>query len=553
MKFLTSETVICLLLISCSPLLSLKSQTSVKKSSSGSVSGTVTLKGKPVAGITVVASNGMGGPQVNTYQAKTDQDGHYRIRDVPPGSCQVKPEAPAFVVSDNSRGTTLIIDEGESVENINFDLAKGGVITGRVTNSEGQPLIEQPVSVMLGEINPNNSGDFNIGMTTGGRTDDRGVYRIFGLRQGKYKVYVGRSESRFPGGPRTRAVQQTFYPDVREVSKAGIVEVSEGSETKNIDITADTNDTSQKFSASGRIIDGVSGQPVSNLRVGIQSFSGGSGGRSFGVSSFSTSTASVTDSEGQFKVEGLVNGKYAIFIDSMPDSDLRADNVPFEISDGDVTGLVIKSFKGASVSGQIVVEGDDKSLRSRLAGLIVQVSVQNSIGGHGKSALTLQDGNFYIGGLPEGTAVVSVQLRQSGPVKPLMISRIERDGVIQPHGLEIKDGEQVTGVKVFVNSSNGTIRGVVKFENGEMPGNHVSVWVTRSDQTRDSTISSSVQVDARGHFVVEGLPAGTYEVNASVYVPGQQRRTQPSGKQQVTVADGVVSEVTITIDLSPGP
>jgi hypothetical protein len=58
-------------------------------------------------------------------------------------------------------------------------------------------------------------------------------------------------------------------------------------------------------------------------------------------------------------------------------------------------------------------------------------------------------------------------------------------------------------------------------------------------------------VDSRGHFIVEGVAAGTYEVNANVFIP--DARKSFSAKQQVNVSDGVVSEVTLNIDLTPQP
>src|SRR6185503_7050296 len=99
-------------------------------------------------------------------------------------------------------------------------LVPGGVITGRVVDSEGQPLIEQHVAVVpadeRAQRRPNASGV---------ATDDRGVYRIFGLPAGRYKVSVG--DPNFYSGVRPRVVTQTFYPDVTDAAKAGIVEVKE--------------------------------------------------------------------------------------------------------------------------------------------------------------------------------------------------------------------------------------------------------------------------------------------------------------------------------------
>ena len=84
--------------------------------------------------------------------------------------------------------------------------------------------------------------------------------------------------------------------------------------------------------------------------------------------------------------------------------------------------------------------------------------------------------------------------------------------------------------------------------NGELPsGGQLTVRVTR---TEDSRFDRPAGVDARGHFLVEGLPAGTYEVLASAYWPGI-RGMPPTRRQQITIADGELQEITLTLDLKP--
>jgi hypothetical protein len=50
--------------------------------------------------------------------------------------------------------------------------------------------------------------------------------------------------------------------------------------------------------------------------------------------------------------------------------------------------------------------------------------------------------------------------------------------------------------------------------------------------------------------VVQGLAAGTYQLNVAVYDPGRYE-TNRIYKQQVTVNDNTVSEVTVTIKTKP--
>ena len=87
---------------------------SVKKSAA-TVAGRVTIKGQPAAGIVVGLRSSESAQFGPTLKATTDQDGKYRIAEVPQGKYEIAPVAPAFVISDvnNSRGQGVIINEGE--------------------------------------------------------------------------------------------------------------------------------------------------------------------------------------------------------------------------------------------------------------------------------------------------------------------------------------------------------------------------------------------------------------------------------------------------------
>jgi hypothetical protein len=163
------------------------------------------------------------------------------------------------------------------------------------------------------------------------------------------------------------------------------------------------------------------------------------------------------------------------------------------------------------------------------------------------------DGSFRMAGLPAGT--VNMQLgARVGPFPPkgFNISRIERDGAaLSPRGLEIKDGEQVTGLRVVLSKGNGTIHGVVKVENGSLPeGAQIYVRLTRTGEHAAGI--RPPPVDARGQFLVEGLPPGTYEVMVSILNNGGPQRLNPV-RREVNVQDGVVTDVVITFDGSATP
>ena len=195
------------------------------KSARGSISGRVTIKDKGVFGVVVALRKFETGNNERIPRATTDQDGFYRLTNIAPGSYEVSPSAPAFVSADLGlqRGKTVLLNEDENVENINFKLTRGGVITGRVTDADGHPVIQQQVYIYRAEdFRPQEP--LQVYTVGGAPTDDRGIYRVFGLMPGRYKVAAGRSEATLSGvvGPGRSSYMQVFYPDASDPIKATV-------------------------------------------------------------------------------------------------------------------------------------------------------------------------------------------------------------------------------------------------------------------------------------------------------------------------------------------
>jgi len=525
------------------------SQTKIqKKPSTGSVSGHVTLHSKGAAGIVVgVRTSDFSSQGAPAIKGTTDADGYYRITGIPAGNYTVSPMTPSYVITDlvpvRGRGRTLLLAEGEDVQDVDFSLERGGVITGRVTDASGRPIVEERLTLIPVDQNQQNVQNLGPGLTNGAQTDDRGVYRIYGLAPGKYKISIGRDDDDYSTVGVGRVVyQRTFYPGTTEPAEARIVEVTEGSEATNIDITL--GPTLPGFVASGKVVDGETGQPVPGLRLGLRRMiNNGYTGVNASVSS---------NNQGEFRLENVIAGKYGILIMPLPGVETRADAVTFEVVDQDVTGLLVKTLKGLSISGNVVVDGkSDSSLPAKLADLRLYAYVRSegSLPGFGHLSAINPDGSFRIGGLSAGNANLSLG-SQGGPTVNFSILRVERDGVALPGGIELNtDEQQVTGVKVFLKYGTGSIRGEVKLENGPLPvGGRLMVWIKKVGEA-GSTFRPYAP-DLRGRFLIEGIAAGDYELNANLNVPG---REPPRATQTITVTDGAVSDVVITIDLKPKP
>ncbi|HKG62100.1 MAG TPA: carboxypeptidase-like regulatory domain-containing protein [Pyrinomonadaceae bacterium] len=517
------------------------------KAPRGSISGRVTIKEKSAEGVVVsLRKNDFTNPYEIAQRATTDQDGLYRIANVPPGTYEVTPSAPAFVPSDSKepRNKTVLVGEDENVDNINFALVRGGVITGKVTDAEGRAVIQQQVNIYRVEIFEQQQGQpRQIYANAGGQTDDRGIYRVFGLLPGRYKVGVGRSDDTFtPSFSAQRSTyQQVFHPDVSDQAKATVIEVGEGTEAKDVDIALGR--TLQTFIASGRVID-EKGLPVSNIRLGLN--------RSAGQRSEFVNTFPTTNNQGDFVIEGLLPGKYGIYLLPNQSGGMRLETLTFDIIDQDLSGLTVKLVPGASVSGIVVVEGENKAGITKIPELQLRAYVSNpgagTGGGLGSSAASpiSPDGSFQITGLPAGMVNFMLAGRTSPfPVKGFIIARIEREGVPLQRSIEIKDGEQVSGIRVVLAYGSGKLRGVLNLDSGVLPnGARYFVRLTKSGQ-----IVSNVrppEADSRGHFLIEDLPAGVYEIQAGVIGLPQLPTTV---KREFSVQDGVTTDITITIEM----
>ena len=520
-----------------------------KKLVTGSVSGRVSLHGKGAAGIIVgVRNTDFSAQPLPAIKGTTDSDGNYRITGLPAGNYQVSPMAPAYVVTDlvaaRARGRTLLLSEGEDVQEVDFSLERGGVIAGRVTDAAGRPVVEEQLTLVTADQNKQNQQMLGPGLGSGAQTDDRGVYRIYGLVPGQYKISVGRDNDTYYSttGVGRVAYKRTFYPDATDPAEAKVIEVTEGSEATDIDITL--GQALPGFVASGRVVDGETGRPVS-LRLGL---------RRVLNNDYAGINASVgANSQGEFRLENITPGKYVVLILPVQGIETRADPVSFDVVDQDVNGLLVKTFKGLSVSGNVIIEGKpDSSLAAKLAQLRLYAYVRNegASAGFGHSSPFNADGSFRIGGLSPGTANFTLGSQEGRPSVNFAISRVERDGVVQPRGLELNSGEpQVTGVKIFLRYGTGSVRGEVKIENGPLPvGGRVMVSLKKLGEA-ESNFRSYIP-DLRGHFLIEGVSAGEYEVRVQANVPP---REPPSAKQQITVSEGAVSDVVITVDLKPKP
>lgn len=509
------------------------------------VSGRVTIAGKPAPNVVVtLLPAGWGEDAAGSPRTTTDAEGRYRLETSVSGQYVVGAFAPGFAGPTDNRtgrpGKTVTLVTGETVDGLDIELSRGAVITGRVTTSDGRPIVGEGVHLYLlddrGEPQPvDNAFDWFLG------TDDRGIYRAFGLLPGRYLVALGRGPNMASHGG--RAYPLTYHPGAPDKAQATVVTVAAGGEATAIDIVA--RRPGKTYVITGRIVDAETGAPVprQSLTVQVNMPDGGYLHLGIGVRS---------GPAGEFRLDGMKPGRYAIVISPEEDAGgFYGRSEELSITDHDVTGVEVVARAGALVEGVLVVEGtNDRQLVSQLEESWILLRPTDpaesglmEFGGFGR---VKPDGTFRVAGVRPGRYGISFNATRE--IKNLTVVRVEHGGLVTANTVDVQSVEPLTGVRIVLAYGRGAIRGEVKTADGPLGsmGERVSVAARRAGSSGHGKDAS---IDERGQFLIDGLAPGEYEVRVLDFRKGYSYDPPVLASKTVTVADDAAVPVAFTIDL----
>src|SRR5688572_27839766 len=154
------------------------------------VSGSVTVadSGQPARKVRVSLSS----PDTRGRTSMTDDGGKFAFIALPAGRYTLSASKPGHVaVTYGQRrpgpgrpGTAIQLADGQKLQ-VHLQLPRGGVITGAVLDENGEAIPGTPVRALRYAMQ---SGTRVLQQGGTGSTDDRGVYRIYGLQPGRYIV-----------------------------------------------------------------------------------------------------------------------------------------------------------------------------------------------------------------------------------------------------------------------------------------------------------------------------------------------------------------------------
>ncbi len=455
----------------------------------------------------------------------TDGDGRYEFHDLAAGEYFMSVGKSGFIAAPrdgDAPASSVKIGEGERARR-DFVMVRACAIAGRVLDEYGEPIPDVPVRVLQRRF-AWGSG-LRLGYAGGYQTtNDLGQYRVYGLQPGNYYVTATpRDSGTFGGMYGTGAPEQTdrsgyaqsYYPGTTSLADAVPVRVAIGQDAMNVDFALTPTRTAR---VSGTIVDSQ-GRPATRGSVSLRQIvpglenASGESGTSFGP-------------DGTFVLSGLAPGEYIIngrMTGPMPESErarlapnadvvmttIEAGRARVTVAGNDISGITIQMSKGASVSGELIIDSGtlspeqtrrialqsaatDPSWMSSPSGLPSQLGADNRFTMSGLFGPRL----FRVAGLPVGWALKAVLLNG-------------RDVTDTPVNFEGR--EQITGMQIVVTNRVTRINGSVTDSQGQ-PVQSAMLMVLPQDGDRWGEASRYVTqtVVRNGAFIVNALPPGDY-------------------------------------------
>jgi protocatechuate 3,4-dioxygenase beta subunit len=501
--------------------------------------------GQPMANIPVAAAPigrsaarrpGMGAQGAT---ANTDDDGNFEFEGLAPASYAISASAPGYITPPPEGETGVgVYRIGEFA---NITLVKGGVITGKVTSATGEPLVGVGVNVVrVGGVDgeADNQPVFQ-GFGRNWRTDDLGVYRVYGLVPGSYIVQAGGGGGFGPNllSPFSQDAP-TYYPSsAREAATP--VGVRAGEEVVGIDIRyrgdkgrvisgrvlAKTGGNDDRFGPTQINLNIAGSDAVVATAVRMDRGPAGRGQAPGGASR-------------GFALYGVPDGEYEIIARRGglgAESDAVSAPRRVSVRGADVSGVDLALAPLASLSGRIVVEKKaavcqpprassveeilvvaerdeaqtgEATLAGRLAptqpaapGATGEFILRNLEAGRHRVVAQLPDENWFVRAISVESKPTASTARRAATPAPVNVAR---------NGVTLKLGEKLAGMTVTIAEGAAGLKGQVD-RDGKAPGKIRAHLIPAEKEAADDALRyAQATADGDGGFQFKHLAPGRY-------------------------------------------
>ncbi len=480
----------------------------------GSISGQVfdAATGQPLskAQLTLFPANPASGRR-QPYAASSDSSGTYRFINLEPGNYRLSIMRNRYVRQQYGQkdmrgpGATITVAPKQNVNEINFRLQPGAVVTGRVTDEDGEPMAGVQVSAMQYRYM---RGRRELAPMSSGTTNDLGEYRMWGVAPG---TYYFSATYRVMGGMMASGTSPqddsgyptTYYPGVLDTSQTSPIPVKTAEVKNGIDFRLSPIRTVR---ISG-VVKSVTGRSPRDTMLSLTPR-----GILYAMDRRGTN---VREGSGKFEIAGVAPGSYVLQAFTMRQDERLFALVPIDVGTSNIENLEVILAPGLNLSGRVVVEegAPEPPELERLRVFFQPREQQMMIFGPGSSPGEVQsDGSFEIKGVRPVLSQANVFPMPEGYyVKSVVMNGQE----MIDSGVNLAAGMDGATFTVTISPNAARLDGGVLDEK-DQPFTGASVVLVPADKTKRETMISfpMASSDQNGRYSVMNLAPGEYLVFA---------------------------------------
>jgi hypothetical protein len=465
----------------------------------------------------------------------TDDSGVFDLTELPAGRYTLTVSKSGFVALSYGQrrplqaGTPLQLAEGQQLKGIEFQLPRGSVISGQVLDEDGDAMPGVMVRVMRYQYL---QGERRLTPAGNGQTDDKGMYRVWGLMPGEYYVNAiargggpggnfggpgggpggfggGGRGGRFGGpggGPGAAADQEqinyapTYYPGVPSVNEAKPVTVGLSQEVLDISFSMQL----VRVSRISGLVSNPDGTPVTSGNVNLMTDAGGGRGNQIGMN-----FGGRIQWDGSFSISNVAPGRYILRARGDDSETPQFAAQPISVTGDDLSDVTVVLSPGATISGTVTFLPGSSPAPDYTQFRITAPATDQSDVGPQSNARVDKDGHFTISGVSAGAHLI----RPSNGSRTWVLQSVkvgDRDVTDAP--FQVRSGENLGNVAVVFTDKQSEINGTLTTENGTpVPEFTVLAFPTDSSLWRpQSRHIMTARPDQTGKYRIRGLPPGDY-------------------------------------------
>jgi len=383
--------------------------------------------------------------------ATTDAAGHFSIDRIPPGSYNLDARRTDYLPGrygqdqPDKPGGTLTLAPGQKIMDLQFRLHRMGIIAGRITDEDGDPVRNVNVDALL---HTTIKGKLKIETTGRATTNDVGEYRIFDLEPGRYSIRANSAESpHFTNAglqDNTSDYLPTYYSGTTDSARASTLEVKSGDEISGLDFVLAPKGSARAFKIHGQVL--ISIAEPSEQSVVVMALRR----ENREVSVEDRKEARADSKTGDFEIQGLVPGEYVLDALFFAADKIRTASQIVDVVNADVEGVSLVLTRGINIAGRVVFEGKSAPHDSNVKVWLDPVEADTGIfTSGGREAEVQTDGSFVLKEV--GDASYSIHMHSKCGV--CYIKSAKANGVdVLEQGLQVVSGAAPSSFVIVYSS-----------------------------------------------------------------------------------------------------